>query len=92
MSDKCALAGHERIFGYSDCHSDIEPCKGCNRLICEYHKIWVECGLLCNECIANDIPVIIDGICWTAYAGLIASYVEYYKRFYCVHTKRAGKD
>ena len=89
MNSQCALVGHERMFGYSDCHSDIEPCKGCNRLICEYHKIWTEYAFLCTECIANDIPIIIDGITWTASVGLTSDCIEFYKRLYCVHTKRA---
>ena len=91
MNDKCALVGHMRLIGYSDCCSDASLCKGCNRIICEYHKTWMEGTRVCNECIANDVSIIIGDYAWTASVGVPSEYIEFYKRLYCLHTKSATK-
>ena len=91
MNSQCALVGHIQDGWYDACDSYVAPCRGCDRIICARHNRWVKHICICDECVANDVPFTIDSITWSASVLFQSDYIEFYKRLYCIHTKRAIK-
>ena len=92
MDEECALAS------YGPCNDrEYYPlritCLYCNRKVCLNHiypiymirKIYH----FCDECVANEVTIVIGKIMISSSKGVGPEYLEKCKRMYCLRTKGA---
>ena len=95
MDGECALASYGKCFYFTAWSRALgnNGCYYCKREVCDNHNyvLSVESRfyIFCDECVANEVTIVIDKVAVSASKDAIPEYLEKCKRIYCLRTKRA---